>query len=338
MRRAVLHIDTETTWRGGENQLRLLLEHAQTEEWAWHLAAPPDSEAAKRLAPVASIVPVRMRGLAIVSAARQLARYVRKHRIALIDCQSSRAHNLGLFVKLLVPDVCLVVHRRVDYPPGSSWVNRLKYLSPRIDRYVCISGAIAQVLSHYGVPEERLAIVRSAVDPTPFRQLDRNALAHHWRNEWQVPAEVPIIGNVAFLTEQKNHETLIRSLGLLRAKGLQFFCYIAGEGELRPAMEQLALTLGLGPGQLRFLGVRRDVPALLAAADIFALSSQDEGLGTSLLDATYAGCALVATAVGGIPEIVIDGQTGLLAPPRDPERFAAQLERLLTQTDLRQDG
>lgn len=335
-RRAVLHIDSESTWRGGENQLRLLLEHSPRELWQWHLAAPPASEAIRRLGSAATLYPIAMRGLRILPAARQLAAYVRAQRIELVDCQSSRAHNLGLLLKSLCPELKLIIHRRVDYPPGSSWINRWKYLHPKIDRYVCISQAIAEVLASYGVARERLRVVPSAVDPTPFRQKDRQRSREAFVAQWKLTGDVPIIGNVAYLTEQKHHETLIAALGLLKRKGLRFFAYIAGKGEREALLKELAAQEGLLGEELHFLGVRDDVPELLAATDIFALSSQDEGLGTSLLDATHSGCVLVATRVGGIPEIVLDEETGLLAPPKNPEAFAAQLERVLREPRLRE--
>lgn len=338
-RRAVLHIDSESTWRGGENQMRLLLEHAPQTEWQWHLAAPPESEAIKRLGlltqPKIQLVPLPMRGLKILPAAQQLARYVRAHGIELVDCQSSRAHNLGLLLKQLCPALKLVVHRRVDYPPGGSWFNRKKYLSPKIDRYVCISRAIASVLESYGVPRARLSVVPSAVDPGPFRQHRRPEARQAFARQWKIPVERPVIGNVAYLTEQKNHETLIAALGILKRKGHSFFAYIAGGGEREALLKELARREGLLDQELHFLGVRKDIPELLAATDIFALSSQDEGLGTSLLDAAHSGCTLVATAVGGIPELVLDGKTGLLAPAREPGAFAQQLERALGDASLR---
>ncbi len=336
MPQAILHLDTESTWRGGENQLRLLLEHAPSKDWLWHVAAPPASEVIRRLSSLVQTVAVPMRGLALLTAAWKLAAYVRRNKIVLIDCQSSRAHNLGLLIKLLVPSCRLVVHRRVDYPPGRGWIHRKKYLSSRIDAFVCISEAIAQVLKDYGVPETRLHIVRSAVDPKPFEQLKAQDWRAHWRSEWNIGATVPIIGNVAYLTEQKDHATLLKALGRLKQEGIAFFCYIAGDGPLAPSLKALAQELNLGPDKLRFLGVRRDVPELLAATDIFALSSQDEGLGTSLLDATHSSCALVATAAGGIPEIVEAEVSGLLVPVGDATTFADQLRRVLLDPSLRQ--
>lgn len=332
----ILHIDTELSWRGGENQIRLLIENAQNPDWEWHLAAPPGSQAIERMKASAKTLAVPMRGLAQISAARKIAAYCRQNEIQLIDCQSSRAHQLGLMVKFLLPRLKLVVHRRVDYPPGNSWLNRKKYINPRIDRYVAISSAIAAILERYGVPKKQIGVVRSAVDPSAFANVDPDAARDGLTQELGIQKNPPIIGNVAYLTEQKGHETLIRALAILKNKGIPFFAFIAGDGELREKSEKLAATLELGPSELRFLGIRKDVPRLLAASDIFALSSNDEGLGTSLLDAVHSGCCLVATAVGGIPEIVQHERTGLTAKVRDPEGFAEQLERVLSDKALRQ--
>ncbi|RYZ62733.1 MAG: glycosyltransferase family 1 protein [Proteobacteria bacterium] len=231
----------------------------------------------------------------------------------------------------------LVVHRRVDYPPGGSWLNRFKYINQRIDRYIAISQAIGDILIDYGVPKESISIVRSAVDPSPFEGLDRAKAREKLLAELGVtlPASTPIIGNLAYITEQKGHETLVRALGILKAQGLPFFAFIAGDGELRQMNETLASTLNL-EANLKFLGIRKDVPELLAATDIFALSSNDEGLGTSLLDATHSGCCLVATSVGGIPEIITHKQTGLLSAAKDHKAFAINLTQALQSQALRE--
>ncbi len=332
----ILHIDTELSWRGGENQLKLLIENAQTPDWEWHLGAPPGSQVITRLKALAHTASVPMKGLGQITAARRLAVYCRENKIQLIDCQSSRAHQIGLMVKYFMPELKLVVHRRVDYPPGSSWFNQFKYKNPRVDRFIAISGAIAKVLKTYGLPAAQVSVVRSAVDPAAFRNIDRQASHDGLSQELAIKRGLPIIANVAYLTEQKGHETLIRALGILKQREIPFFGFIAGEGDLQPALEKLALELGLGQDCLQFLGVRKDVPRLLAASDIFALSSNDEGLGTSLLDAAHSGCCLVGTEVGGIPEIIHHERTGLLAKARDPNDFAQQLERVLIDRQLRQ--
>lgn len=331
---AVLHIDTEMTWRGGENQLRLLLTHRAAAGWTWHLAAEPGSEVLRRLGSSAAPLAVRMRGTRVLAGAWTIARYVRQHDIRVIACQTSRAHNVGLLVRRLVPHVRLVVHRRVDYPPTDSWGSRRKYLTPLVDRYVCISDAITRVMREYGVPAHRITTVYSAVDPAPFTSVDRAQARADVGAEFGIAPGTPIVGNLAYLTDQKGHDTLIQALGLLRARGIPFFSYIGGAGPLEANLRSLAAQVGLDQQSLRFLGIRDDAPRLLGATDVFALSSNDEGLGTSLLDAANAGCALVATRVGGIPEIVTHEESGLLVPPRDAAALADALARVLGDRSL----
>jgi glycosyltransferase involved in cell wall biosynthesis len=271
----------------------------------------------------------------MVTAAASLAAHVRRRGIGVIDCQTSRAHNIGLLVRRLVPDVHLVVHRRVDYPPTDALWSRRKYLSPLVDRYVCISRTIARVLSGYGVPHERITTVYSAVDRAVHDAVDRPSARQRLRAEFGLAGDTPVIGNLAYLTEQKGHETLLRALGTLRSRGTNFFCYIGGAGQLESSLRALAQELGLGAPVLRFIGIRDDAAQLLAGTDVFALSSNDEGLGTSLLDATHAGCALVATNVGGIPEVIEHERSGLLVPRGDHHAFANALGRVLADTELR---
>jgi glycosyltransferase involved in cell wall biosynthesis len=132
-----------------------------------------------------------------------------------------------------------------------------------------------------------------------------------------------LVGNVARLAEQKDHRTLLEAAALVPEADF----VIAGDGELRGELERTA-----GPN-VRFLGARTDVPDILAALDVFAFPSLFEGLCLAVIEAQTAGVPVVATAVGGIKETVVDRETGLLVPPRDPEGLAAAIRRLLDHPD-----
>jgi glycosyltransferase involved in cell wall biosynthesis len=137
-----------------------------------------------------------------------------------------------------------------------------------------------------------------------------------------------VVGNVAALTGHKDHATLVEAMALLRPRVPEARLVIAGEGELRPALEALVRDRGLGD-RVAFAGFRHDLDRLLPAFSVFCLSSRLEGLGTSLLDAMAFGLPVVATAAGGIPEAVEDGVTGRVVPPRDPAALAAALADVL---------
>jgi glycosyltransferase involved in cell wall biosynthesis len=127
-----------------------------------------------------------------------------------------------------------------------------------------------------------------------------------------IPEGVPLLGNVAALVGHKDHATLIAAMPIVLDAFPDAHLVIAGDGPLRADLERRIAELRVGHA-VRLLGFRNDIPRLLKALDVFVMSSKEEGLGTSILDAMAAGVPVVATAAGGIPEMVRHGQTGLLA-------------------------
>lgn len=330
----VLHLDTEMGWRGGENQLRLLLEGLRAYPVESHLAARPGSEAARRLDGLATVVTYPMRGGFDPVAAYKIATYCKKNQIDLIDAHTGNGHSLGLLVKTLVPNVKLIVHRRVDNVPKNNALNRRKYLSPRVDLYVAISGAIAKILENYGVPKERIALVRSAVPDIVYQDLNRENEKRQLAQAFGISPDVVFIGNASALSSQKGYPTLLAAAKILKDQGKSFHVFIAGDGELRPSLESLRISLGL-EHDVTFLGFIKEVPKFLCAMDILAMPSVNEGLGTLLLDASLARCAIAATRVGGIPEVVTHRITGLLSSVDDSPGLAAHLAQLIQEPALR---
>lgn len=332
----VLHLDTEMGWRGGENQLRLLLQGLKDYPITSHLAARPGSAAALRLGDLATVITYPMRGGFDPVAAYRIASYCRTHQIDLIDAHTGNGHSLGLMVKMLLPQVKLVVHRRVDNVPKQNYVNRKKYLSRHVDRYVAISQAIGRILENLGVPSDRITVVRSAVPGDVYRDLSRTQEKHELAKAFGISPELMFIGNASALSPQKGYPTLLRAAKVLKDKKMPFHVFIAGDGELRPSLESMRIALGL-EHDVTFLGFINEVPRFLSALDILAMPSVNEGLGTLLLDASLAGCAIAATNVGGIPEVISDGKTGLLSTIDDVEQLAANLIRLIQDEALRHD-
>jgi glycosyltransferase involved in cell wall biosynthesis len=148
-------------------------------------------------------------------------------------------------------------------------------------------------------------------------------------------SEEPVGIIVARIDHQKGHDCLLEAAARLAKSGLCVTLLIVGDGTARPEMESLAGKLGLRPEQIRFLGFRSDIPDLLAASDFFVLPSLNEGLPLSVLEAMAQGLPVVATPVGGIPEIILSNQHGLLVPVNDPSALAAALRTLVCDADLR---
>jgi L-malate glycosyltransferase len=328
----VLHLDSERTWRGGERQVLELMRRQRAMGDEPHLAAPPDSAILARAnAEAFPVHPVPMRGtwdLASVLAIVRLQRSLRPH---IAHWHAARAHAIGAMACLLAPGPARVLSRRVDFPVRRSPGSRLLYSLP-IDTILAISEGVRDALVSSGVPGTAIRVVPSGIDLAPHAVPgDRERI----RAREGILADEILVLQIAALAPHKSQRDLLRGarIAIDRRPDLRF--WIAGEGPLRSELEAERDALQLGD-RMRFLGFREDVIDLLAAADLFCVSSYLEGMGTSTLDAMAAGLPVVATRVGGIPEIVTHGVTGLLVPPRDPEALAGALLTLAADPSVRE--
>jgi glycosyltransferase involved in cell wall biosynthesis len=141
------------------------------------------------------------------------------------------------------------------------------------------------------------------------------------------------VGIVAHLADHKGHKYLIRATEILKQKAPQIRVIIVGEGPLRMELDKLVKQTHV-EDMVFFLGFREDVPQILASLDLFVLSSYLEGMGSSILDAMASRLPVVATKTGGIPEVVVNGKTGLLVPPRSPTALAKAILKIYEDRDL----
>lgn len=201
----------------------------------------------------------------------------------------------------------------------------------RADAVTAVSAAVADsVARDYGVPRSRLRVIPNGAD-LPDEEAEWGP-ARAIREALGATALRPLWVCAARLEEQKGHAMLFEALAELRRRGRVFTCALAGEGSLRPALERRVEELGLG-AFVRFLGQVEEIGPLLLAADAVLLPSRWEGLPLTLLEALARARPVVATAVGGIPEVIEDGVSGRLVPPDDPAAFAAALESFQQKPD-----
>ena len=154
------------------------------------------------------------------------------------------------------------------------------------------------------------------------------------RAEWGIAAGATVIGTLGRLTAIKGQADLIVAFAELTEEGADRWLLLVGDGEERAGLEELVKRCGVGH-RVVWAGWRDDVYAALAAMDIFALPSINEGMGKALVEAMFVGLPCVATRVGGIPEIIRDGEEGMLVDPSSPSQLAAALGNLLADAELR---
>jgi glycosyltransferase involved in cell wall biosynthesis len=224
----------------------------------------------------------------------------------------------------------------IDHWHGFTRFNRKRRLICRaLGRFTDLSLAVSQGVKDYLVTETGLAPAKIRVVPNgvDVAALDAARPGPEVRRELGLPEGVPVIGLVGRLDHWgKGHKELFQAMVSLKARH-PMCALIVGGGRRQAEMRQLAESLGLGES-VHFLGQRQDVPDLLRAMDIFVLPSYSEGVSLALLEAMAAGLPVIATAVGGLPEVVTDGETGWLIPPRDPAALAGALTRLLADPAL----
>jgi glycosyltransferase involved in cell wall biosynthesis len=197
----------------------------------------------------------------------------------------------------------------------------------RNDLFVAVSGAVAaDYQKHMGWPN--IAVIPNGVDVWRFTPGPPGPESQHW-----IPGEWRLL-SIGRLHPQKGHSVLMEALARLRGEGLAVGLVIAGDGPLRASLSALAEALSVG-SSVRFLGAVEDVRGLLRSADAFVFPSRYEAFGVALLEAMACGCAVVASRTGGIPEIVREGESGILVPPGDPVAIADAIKTLIAQEGLR---
>ena len=184
----------------------------------------------------------------------------------------------------------------------------------------------------YRISRSRSITIYNGVDLGSFSNLDY--LRDQARKGLGASDDDVIVFAAGNLTVVKGYEYLIKAIYLLVRKGLSVKCFIAGQGELKSQLELLVRKLGIEKS-VSLLGYRSDIPLLLAASDIFCMPSINEALGYSLLEAMAAGIPVVASHVGGIPEVVSNGKEGILIPPRDANSLAEAIKQLVSNRELR---
>lgn len=326
----VLHLDDGALWRGGQHQVWLLMNQLFRHGVEQLLMTREGSPLAVRAREANfEVEAVHARGELDWPGMRRMARRAEAFSPDIIHAHTGHAHTVGLGLhRALGRRPRLLISRRVDFPVARGFFSRRKYLARDL-HYIAISNGVRGVLLKGGVPAERISVVNSGVPPIAA---DACVPREQVRRDLGIGPDEFAIVNVGALTDHKDHRTLIEALPAVLAERPEARLHILGDGELREDLERRIAMLRLG-GRVVLHGYIDDARLKLSGFDLFALSSHLEGLGTAVLDAMRAGLPVVATRTGGVPEVVLDGQTGRLVPPRDPAALAGAILAALAEPD-----
>lgn len=318
----IIHVASGREWRGGQRQVYLLARELQHHGADQVVVTSEGSRLAGLLEEAG--VPTLAKGWRHAFSARALLHATQAARGPATIFHAHDAHALtiaGLAARATRGR--LVVTRRVNFPL------RRRGFWHRADRVVAISEAIRQLLVEDGIAPARIALVPSGID----LQATRATVAGSIRSELGLAPTGPLVVTVAALATHKDLGTAIEAAAHLRARLPDLQWAIAGAGPLAEDLAAQARTLGV-EGTIRFLGHVAEPLRLIRAADCFVLSSREEGLGTSILDAMALAVPVVATRAGGIPEM-LEPDAGMLVAVGDSTALANGVEQLLRDPDLR---
>jgi L-malate glycosyltransferase len=303
-----LFLSSARSWRGGENQFRLIARHLDPQ--CQVVAGVPDgSDLQKRLSGWLDCRPVRNAGILDFRSAMRIHSLIAHERIDLIHAQTSPSQKTALIGRL-GRKVPLVVSRRNDFRISGGW----QYQA--VDHFFAVSAAVRSELVKGGVSSDKITIVHDAVDSEAHAQAGCNRLG--------VADNGVLIACVAAMVGHKDHATLLKAWALAERELPDAVLALVGDGDLLESLKQQAKDLP----RVIFTGWRNDPLDITHAADIVTMSSSEEGFGSSLCDAQWAGKPVAATRAGGIPEVVNHGETGLISDVGDAEALAQNLVAL----------
>jgi glycosyltransferase involved in cell wall biosynthesis len=336
---SILHL-VASSRGGGAVHMRDLVAHLDRDQFAVTVAMPEDGGNVK--AADFAAYDVAYRRLEIAGGLRlgpllDLRRLLRHQGYDVLHCHGARAALYGRLAVALLgarrPRVVYTIHGLAA--PHYTWPKRWtlllaeRLLAPWTDAFIGVCEAERAAIVAAGVgPSDRAYVVRNGIDTALFTQASPQRAA--WRTVLGVPASGPLITTVARMYFPKDFDTLLRAFDLVRAGQPQAHLLIVGDGPYRPRVEAQMAELGLGRN-VTLAGIRRDVDRVLAASDVFVLSTTEgEGLPLTVLEAMASALPVVASDVAGIGEAVVHGETGFLVPPKDPAALSESVLELLS--------
>ena len=229
-----------------------------------------------------------------------------------------------------VPVVLSALHS-TGWPDGVGRMNRM--LTPITDGFIAVASPHQRFLiEHERFPPEKVHLIPNGIDTDRF--VADAAKRRQWRAQYSIPADSPVVGIVAALRPEKNHELFLRVADQVGGQIGQARFLIVGDGQQREYLEALSDSLDTRE-RIHFVGNSHDIPGLLSAMDLFVLTSHNEASPVSILEAMSVGLPVVAPDVGSIDQAVLDGETGFLVRAGDGQQMTRLWMRLLQDDTLR---
>jgi len=332
---AILHTEASLGWGGQERRILVEALAMQSRGHRLSFACDPRGELYRRARQQGfAVTPLRFGGRHNLTAWLVLRRLLTGGGIEILNTHSSLDSWVGALAwRSLRTRPLLIRTRHLSTKVKNNWPTRWLYRTPAA---IITTGQVTRdlLIQRLGVPARRIFSIPTGVDLSEFvpQEKNRELLA-----QLKIPPEAFIFGSVAVLRSWKGHLYLLEAFHQLLEDGVRAYLLLVGEGPYRVVIEEKIEQLGLQPW-VRLAGYRDQVAPWFALMDVVVLASYaNEGVPQSLLQALAMTRPVIGTTVGGIPEVVVEGDTGLMAPPRDAAALARAMSRLRGDAEARRE-
>jgi len=328
----ILHLSSERAWRGGEQQIAYLIGESQQLGLevlvAGRRGSAFDEYCERNKLPFFKLP---FSGEFSLRTALGIRRICAEENVDIVHMHSSHSHAMGVLSAIFGNRAKLILSRRAAFPMRPNVLSRFKFNYPGIEKIICVSDAIKEVMRPDLKAPQKLVTVHSGIDLARFEGAH---VPGKLRKEFEVPAGVPIIGNVSVLADEKDYPTYLKVCRGLKDQGVDARFFMIGGGPLEGDLRKLVKVMDI-EDRVVMTGHRSDISEIMGDLDVFLMTSKTEGLGTTVLDAFANKVPVVATRGGGIPEMITDGVNGSLSEVGDYQNLARQVCALLQGGELR---
>ena len=332
----LIQVTASKGWRGHEQKIIYLYEAFRDfgyveDQW---IVCVTDSEVHKRAKEKGiQVIDLSFKSEYDLKFAKSLKRIADEYKADMVFIHNSQSHTLAvlssLFYGLKIPLVlCRTLIKRVD----TNFFRKWKYNYKGIKRILCITQPVVDELKYAVKDHSRLRIVGILTDINKFTKTQKNGMLH---KEFNIPSDHKIIGNIAAFTGFKDHYTWIDTVEILAKTDLKATFILVGEGVLEDEIKQYVGSKRL-EDRVIFAGFRKDIPEILPEFDLFLFTSNNEPAGGVILESYACKVPVVAANAGGIPELVVDNETGFLAEVGNAQDFADKVMTLMNDEVLQQ--
>jgi L-malate glycosyltransferase len=328
----IIHFSTPLSWRGGERQLAFLLEELNlrgiNQMVVCSKGSAMESYCKSNRIDVTTLP--KSSSISLFNAYR-FSKICKRSVVDLIHAHDSHAHTIALNASVFFNNQTpVVLSRKVDFPVGENWLSKFKYNHSCVYKIICVSAEIKKILNAVIKDKDKLKVVHDGVNLSGFSKAASGIL----RKEYKIRNDELLIGNIAAIAPHKDYYTFVDTAKILIEKGVKAKFMIIGEGSEKESITNYVQGANIND-HIIFTGFRKDIPEILPELDVFLFTSKTEGLGSSILDAYLCGVPVISTDAGGIPEIIIDGETGLLSPVKNALHLAENVLRMIKDDQLK---